>query len=195
MAYRKTEKVLEGMRERGDAIVAATVDLIAKSGVEAVTTDAVALRAKVSVGLIYKYFPDKTAILLKAIAYLREHDVAAMRDAAEGLKPQQALVAAVAVYYSRLTNPRLIRARANSPVYQLKMRDEFAALIGAASGEPVKGCELAAIGALGALFALADVAGAGKKNAPEAVLFVLRGVGFQEAWARREVEKRYSLAG
>ena len=46
-----------------EAIVGAATDILCAQGVDAVTTRNVAMRAGVSVGAVYQYFPDKEAIL------------------------------------------------------------------------------------------------------------------------------------
>jgi len=53
-----------------DAILEATIQVLLRVGKERLTTTRVALRAGVSVGTLYQYFPNKTA-LLKAV--LKRH--------------------------------------------------------------------------------------------------------------------------
>jgi AcrR family transcriptional regulator len=53
-----------------DAILEATVQVLLKVGKERLTTTRVALRAGVSVGTLYQYFPNKSALLQ---AVLRRH--------------------------------------------------------------------------------------------------------------------------
>jgi AcrR family transcriptional regulator len=50
-------------QERVDLILDTAADLIAEIGYEAVTTNAIAERAGISIGSLYRYFPDKDAIL------------------------------------------------------------------------------------------------------------------------------------
>jgi AcrR family transcriptional regulator len=47
-----------------DAVLDAAADVITKQGYAAMTTNAIARRAGVSIGSLYQYFPDKTAILV-----------------------------------------------------------------------------------------------------------------------------------
>jgi AcrR family transcriptional regulator len=70
MAYRKTEKVLANLEARRNSILASAIDVIAKSGMEGLTTDAVAARAGVAAGLMYNYFPDKTELVAAVFAKL-----------------------------------------------------------------------------------------------------------------------------
>src|SRR5690348_15291540 len=53
-----------------DAILEATIQVLLQVGTEQLTTTKVALRAGVSVGTLYQYFPNKSA-LLKAV--LKRH--------------------------------------------------------------------------------------------------------------------------
>ena len=50
-------------QERVDLILDTAAELIAETGYETVTTNAIAERAGISIGSLYRYFPDKDAIL------------------------------------------------------------------------------------------------------------------------------------
>ncbi len=50
-----------------DAILEATIQVLLQAGKERLTTTAVALRAGVSVGTLYQYFPNKSALLQAAL--------------------------------------------------------------------------------------------------------------------------------
>jgi len=50
-------------RQRVDLIVKTAADLFAEVGYENATTNAIAERARISIGSLYRYFPDKEAIL------------------------------------------------------------------------------------------------------------------------------------
>ncbi|MGA0600413.1 helix-turn-helix domain-containing protein [Caulobacter sp. KR2-114] len=49
-----------------DSILQAALEVLARDGAGRLTTNRVAERAGVSIGTLYQYFPDKTAILLAA---------------------------------------------------------------------------------------------------------------------------------
>jgi len=49
-----------------DSILQAALEVLAREGAARLTTNRVAERAGVSIGALYQYFPDKTAILLAA---------------------------------------------------------------------------------------------------------------------------------
>ncbi len=91
-ARRKTPQQ-DRSRALVDAIVEAAADILQKHGREAVTTNAVARRAGVSVGSLYQYFPNREAILVavgqghraRVAACVAETDVAAARTLEEVL--------------------------------------------------------------------------------------------------------------
>jgi len=129
MAYRKTEKILAGIEARKASILAAAIDLITRHGMEGFTTDAIAERAEVAVGLIYKYFPDKTEVLAAVVAQLLARDLATIREAgslAGGIRAWAQRVAA---------NHRLMATIGAVPAYRAGIRAELAKMIRAAGGE------------------------------------------------------------
>ena len=193
MAYRKTEKVLANKEARRNSILASAVDVIAKSGMEGLTTDAVANRAGVATGAMYWYFADKTELIAAVFAHLLARELAAMHEAASVEKaPLPALAAAIAVFFARLDNAHLVRAMANAPVYQLGVRTELERLIRATDLDLTpKARTLAAAGALGALYGFFGVSDGSKNRAPAAVLFALRGIGVSDAVARKTVARMY----
>ena len=134
MAYRKTEKVLASLEARRNSILASAIDVIAKSGMEGLTTDAIAERAEISVGLMYQYFPDKSELLAAVTAQLLARDIDAMRKAIGTRKQAQALGIGIRVYTSRVvSNYRIVSEIAKVPSYRLGIKREFKSLIQAVS--------------------------------------------------------------
>lgn len=190
MAYRKTEKVLANLEARSNSILAAAIDVIARSGMEGLTTDAVAKRADIGVGLIYKYFPDKDELVAAVFAKLLARDLETMR-ARPDKDPLRALAVAIAVFYSVTQSP-LSRACGANPVYRAGVEREFYGLIRAAVDTLDKiEVKLAAKATLGALYGLAGAHGHGEKIASTALLFALRGIGVPDALARKTVARMY----
>jgi AcrR family transcriptional regulator len=68
-----------------DAILEATIQILLQLGKERLTTTKVALRAGVSVGTLYQYFPNKSALLQSV---LKRH-LAEVGDAVEGVCREQ----------------------------------------------------------------------------------------------------------
>ncbi|MDP3853474.1 TetR/AcrR family transcriptional regulator [Phenylobacterium sp.] len=77
------------------AIFEATARILESDGEAALTTNAIAARAGVSVGTLYEYFADKQAILV-AMAYAENERVRAriVAEAAEGLSATRAAIRA-----------------------------------------------------------------------------------------------------
>lgn len=79
MAYRKTEKVVADIEGRKTALTNAALDIVAKHGIVGFSTELVAARAKVSVGLVYRHFADKTELLAATTAQVLQTHVAFLR--------------------------------------------------------------------------------------------------------------------
>jgi AcrR family transcriptional regulator len=81
-----------------EAILDATVQVLLKVGKERLTTTRVAARAGVSVGTLYQYFPNKSALLQAALRRHLEHTRDAVREVIPGLegRPVEEMMAAVA---------------------------------------------------------------------------------------------------
>src|SRR5689334_7971298 len=78
-----------------DALHRATLDLVERDGFDAVTIEQIAEAAEVGVSTLYRYFPNKDAILLhpaaEGVGALAQH----LRDRPDGEPIQQALGAAL----------------------------------------------------------------------------------------------------
>jgi AcrR family transcriptional regulator len=87
-------------KARRDMIIARTEDILARDGIEAITTTAVAREAGIPVGSIYRYFKDRNDIigLLHQVAY--DDVVGTVANALEQMEPGQGF---------RKTHEQLIR--------------------------------------------------------------------------------------
>lgn len=177
MAYRKTEKVLAGIAARRAALIAAAIDVIARDGLEGLTTDAIAERAELAVGLIYKYFPDKTELLAEVVQQLLERDLKALRAAViDYSTPVDRLNVALTFIGNRMTKSyRLMSAIGQQPGYSEPMRAELAKLIRA-----TEAADSPAVLAAAAYGALIEVARSGRSRDVETVATaLLRGFGLK----------------
>lgn len=166
MAYRKTEKVLAHIEARRAGIIAAAIDVIARSGMEGLTTDAVANRAAIADGLIYKYFADKTELVAAVVALVLARDIAAVKESGT-------LESALPVFFHRFaSNYRLMSAIGREPAYREGMKRELARLIRAT--EPAESPAVLAAAVYGAIF---EAAGLGARVEPALSAIVLRGLG------------------
>ena len=208
MAYRRTENVIRRLHARQDAIVAAARDVARDGGMPAIQMAAVADRAAVAAGTIYRYFPGKIELVGAVITSVSERELAAAERAADAAPgPLSALAAAIATFAARaLTNRKLAWAIACEPVdaqvetLQIAHRRALAALferlISAAAGEghlPEQDAAIAAAALVGSLLEglagpLAPDHASDPAQAREAVqaltLFALRALGVVDAHAR-----------
>ena len=102
MPYRRTDNVVRKLAARHLAILEAAKALAAEGGMAAVQIAAVAARANIAAGTVYRYFPAKIALVAALVAAVSEQEVAALRQAANGAPgPLSALAAAVTTFAAR----------------------------------------------------------------------------------------------
>jgi len=118
MAYRRTERVLQHLAARHDAIVAAARMIAAEQGLAAVQIVPVAQRAGVAAGTVYRYFPAKSDLVRALIESVSADEIAAFRKAADaGPGPVSALAAGLVSFAARaLRHRRLAWAASAEPV-------------------------------------------------------------------------------
>src|SRR5437870_12004785 len=83
MPYRRTENVTRKLAARHAAILDAARDLAAEGGMAAVQIAAVAQRAGIAAGTVYRYFPSKTELVAGLVEALSLAEIEALRRAAE----------------------------------------------------------------------------------------------------------------
>src|SRR6266567_8499347 len=109
MPYRRTANVVRKLSARHDAILAAACETAAEGGMAAVQIAPVAARAGIATGTVYRYFPSKTELVAALVAAVSEHEIGALRRAAEAAPgPLSALAAAIATFASRAMAQRRI---------------------------------------------------------------------------------------
>lgn len=118
MPYRRTESVVRRLAARERAIVKAGVALAGGDGLQAVQITAVAERAGIAAGTVYRYFPSKYDLVAEVVADVAGRELEAMRTAADGAPgPLSAIAAGLAVFASRaLARRRLAWAMTGEPV-------------------------------------------------------------------------------
>jgi AcrR family transcriptional regulator len=166
VAYRPTERTearLAAVRER---IVAAALALVADGGYRDAQVAAVAARAGVATGTVYRHFPSKADLLTEVFRRASQREVDAVAAAAAGPGPAPSRLAAAVETFARraLRGRRLAWALIAEPVdsaveaerlaFRRAYRDEFAALLaeGIAAGElPAQDTQVAAAALVGAI--------------------------------------------
>jgi AcrR family transcriptional regulator len=208
MPYRRTENVVRRLAEREQTILAAAGALAAEGGLAALQVAAVAERAHIAAGTVYRYFPSKTDLVAELIAALAARELAAMRAAADAAPgPLSALAACIATFAARaLYARRLTWAVTGEPVepeldgLRLDFRHSLAAAFAARIQAAVDGRHLpeqdaglaapAIVGALleGLIGPLAPPhdgdAAAQREAVQSATLLALRALGVIDARAR-----------
>lgn len=149
MPYRPTERT-EARRARArEGIVVAAQDLVAQGGYRAAQIGAVAQRAGVATGTVYRHFPSKAELFAEVFRRASQREVDAAAAAGAGPGPAlERLAGAVETFARRaLRGRRLAWALLAEPVdpaveaerlaFRRAFRDGFAAIIrdGVASGE------------------------------------------------------------
>jgi AcrR family transcriptional regulator len=207
MPYRRTENVVRRLAQREETILAAATAIAGEGGMGAVHIAAVAERARIAAGTVYRYFPSKTDLIAELVAAIAERELGAMHDAAEAAPgPLSALAACIVTFAARaLAERRLAWAVIAEPVdagvdvVRLDFRQSLAAELAARIRAAVEGGHLpeqdaavaapAIVGALleGLLGPLAPANGdaAGNREAVQTVtLLALRALGVIDARAR-----------
>jgi AcrR family transcriptional regulator len=102
MPYRRTENVVRRLAQREDTILAAATAIAADAGMGAVHIAAVAARANIAAGTVYRYFPSKNDLVAELVAAVAEREIGAMRAAADAAPgPLSALAAAIVTFAAR----------------------------------------------------------------------------------------------
>ncbi len=72
MAYRRTERVMQRLAARHDAIIVAAGEIAAEGGMGAVQIAPVAERAGIAAGTVYRYFPAKADLVAALVTAVSE---------------------------------------------------------------------------------------------------------------------------
>jgi AcrR family transcriptional regulator len=118
MAYRRTDSVIRRLAARHQAILAAARNVASEGGMGSVQVAAVAARAGIATGTVYRYFPSKTELVAALVASISEREIGAVQKAGKAAPgPLSALAASIATFAARaLRNRRLAWAVIAEPV-------------------------------------------------------------------------------
>src|SRR3954469_13334693 len=107
MPYRRTENVVRRLGAREQAILDAASPLASENAMGAVQIVAVAARAGIAAGTVYRYFPSKIDLVAALIGALAEREFAVMRAAGDSAPgPLSALAATIATFAARAIRAR-----------------------------------------------------------------------------------------
>jgi len=166
MAYRKTEKVLAKLEAKRAVIIAAAIDVIAKVGMDSLTTDMVADRAEIAKGLIYRYFADRTELVAAVVALVLERDIVAIREQSNTANAISWLCRRFALDY------RLMGSLGREPVYREGMKRELVRFIKAT--DPAESPSILAAATFGAIY---EAAGIGPRVEPNLTSVLCKALG------------------
>ena len=205
MPYRRTENVARRLAARRDAIIAAARQTASEGGMAAVQIAAVAARAGIAAGTVYRYFPAKTDLVAALLTEIAEREIGALRRAADAAPgPLSALSAAIMSFAGRaLRDRRLAFAAIAEPVdaeidaarlaFRKSLAAEFALRIAAARAGghlPEQDAALAAAALTGLLVEgligplAPDASGRERDIVQSLTLVALRALGVADARAR-----------
>ncbi len=207
MPYRRTETVVRRLAAREQSILEAATEIAGEGGLAAVHIAAVAERAGIAAGTVYRYFPSKTDLIAELVAAVAGRELEAMQAAGdEAPGPLSALAASIASFAARaLAERRLAWAvmgeaiDADVDAMRLDFRQSLAAQLQARIDVAIKGRHLpeqdarvtapALVGALmegllGPLAPTYDDAASAREAVQTATLLALRALGVVDARAR-----------
>src|SRR3954447_12095040 len=118
MAYRPTPRTEARRAEVRDRIVRAALDLIRRGGYREASVAAVAERAGVATGTVYRHFPSKAELFAEVFRVASQHEVDAVADAMAGSGSARDRIAAGVEGFARraLRGRRLAWALLAEPV-------------------------------------------------------------------------------
>jgi AcrR family transcriptional regulator len=207
MPYRRTENVTRKLAARHGAIMAAARALAAEGGMGRVQIAAVAARAGIAAGTVYRYFPAKTDLIAALVAAQSAAEIAALDRAADAAPGPLSALAAIVTFAARaLANRRLAYAMIAEPVeseldaarlgYRRALAGAFEIRIRSALERghlPSQDAAAASAALLGALIegligplapGVTDDPGQNRAQVQILTLFGLRGLGVIDARAR-----------
>jgi AcrR family transcriptional regulator len=191
-------------------------NLAAESGMGALHVAAVAERAGIAAGTMYRYFPSKGGLVAALITAVSEEEMSAIARAAERAPGSlSALTAVIATFAGRaFRRPRLAWAVLGEPVeaepdqvrrvYRVALRAEMEGRLVTAIRDghlPDQDTRIAAVAALGALLEtltgseLPDIDVQPLETARALTVFVLRGLGLRDARAWGLAAQYFSIGG
>jgi AcrR family transcriptional regulator len=166
MAYRATQRTETRRLEVRGRIVQAALDLVARGGYREATVAAVAARAGVATGTVYRHFPSKADLFAEVFRVASQREVDAVAAAADFDAPETERIAAAVETFARraLRGRRLAWALIAEPVdptveaERLVFRRSYAAVFaeeirrGVAAAElPPQDADLTATALVGAI--------------------------------------------
>ena len=127
MSYKRSSLMQERMEQNRQTILQSARELIAQGGFKDAQIQAIAERAGVSSGLVYRYFDNKSQVLIEILAEAIQHEIQILNAiAASELSAKQKLHKAVTTFVKRaLNSPQLSYSLMFEPVDPLIEHERF----------------------------------------------------------------------
>ena len=118
MSYKRSSLMQKRMEQNREAILQSARELIAQGGIKDAQIQVIAERAGVSSGLVYRYFDNKSQVLIEVLSEAIQHEVKILNHIAESeLSSKQKLDKAVTTFVKRAMNsPQLAYSLMFEPV-------------------------------------------------------------------------------
>jgi AcrR family transcriptional regulator len=150
VAYRPTDRTRARAADVRERIVRSALDLLAEGGYAAASVQAVARRAGVATGTVYRHFPSKADLVAEVFRRASQREVDTLTSVGADLAPAERIAAWVEIFARRaLAEPTRAYALLAEPVdpaveaQRLVFRRAYADLFAAALREGVESKELA----------------------------------------------------
>src|SRR3954462_10721268 len=190
MPYRPTAKTEARRAETRERIVRAAIDQLAEGGYASAGVQAIAKRAGIATGTVYRHFPSKSELFSEVFRRASARELAVVADTAahEELPARERIAIGAEIFarralaeptraYALLAEPVDPAVGAERLIFRRAYRDLFAATIeqGVASGElPPQDAQTVAAALVGALGdALVGPLSPGRRNSHEALIAAL----------------------
>lgn len=127
MSYKRSSMMQERMQQNRQTILQSARELIASGGIKDAQIQAIAERAGVSSGLVYRYFDNKSQVLIEVLSAAILHEIQILNQiAASELSAKQKLHKAVTTFLKRaLNSPQLSYSLMFEPVDAVLEHERF----------------------------------------------------------------------
>ncbi|WP_139852106.1 TetR/AcrR family transcriptional regulator [Acinetobacter pullicarnis] len=118
MSYKRSSLMQERMEQNRQTILQSARELIASGGIKDAQIQAIAERAGVSSGLVYRYFENKSQVLIEVLSAAIQHEIQILNSIAQSEQgPEVKLRKAVTTFVKRAMNsPQLAYSLMFEPV-------------------------------------------------------------------------------
>jgi len=130
MSYKRSSLMQERMEQNRQTILQSARELIAQGGFKDAQIQAIAERAGVSSGLVYRYFDNKSQVLIEILAEAIQHEIQILNAIAASERPQLSYSLMFEpvdplIEHERFRSKQLIKQSINQILAEGKINGEF----------------------------------------------------------------------